>query len=388
MSRVRINPAILRWAQERAGISDDQLAKKFGVKSLQAWHAGSEQPTLNQAQALARALLIPFGYLFLSAPPETTLPVADFRHLPEAELGKFSLNLQDVLNDALRKRDWFREWRVQEGSEPQPFIGRFSPKDDPNQIAADIRQELSLPQPTAKDARSWDDHLRFLVRSVEQKGILVLQNGVVYNNTKRTLAVEEFRGFTLADEYAPLIFINGRDSVAARIFTLAHELGHLWTGTSGISNPDPARLDGPGSISIERLCNQIAAELLVPRDSLRQIWVPGQDLFAAGQKLARHFRVSAFVILIRCFELGLVSREDFENAYAQTRTEAKERQSEKQEDEGGGGDFYKNVLSRNSRLLVREVTSALSEGQLLYQEAAQLLNLHPKKLTDAIEHWR
>ena len=389
MSHVRISPAVLKWAQERAGLSQEQLAKKVGlgsrrIEELHAWEKGLEQPTFRQAQALARALHIPIGYLFLSSPPSTTLPVADFRSIPENERGKFSPDLQDVLNDALRKRDWFREWRIREEYAPLPFIGRFDIRANPELIVEDIRRSLSLPKPTGRESKNQDEHMRFLVHHAEEAGILVLQSGIVQNNSKRTLSVQEFRGFALTDNYAPLIFINARDYRSARIFTLAHELGHIWTNTSGISNPEFTLTNHVQTLSIERLCNKIAAELLVPADILAAKWGASINLLDEAQNLAKQFKVSVFVILIRLYELDLIPKSEFEAALVQANADVKETQVV----ERGGGDFYSNLLRRNSRLFVHEITSAITEGQILHKEAAQLLNIHPWTLENALQRWQ
>jgi len=386
MDGVKINPLLLQWARQRAGLSNEQLAKKVGLAQkpevVRAWEAGSAHPTFRQTQALARALRISLGYLFLSAPPTTALPVTDFRTLPEAERGKFSPELEDVLNDALRKHDWLREWRTQEGATPLPFVGRFVAGDTPEKIAQDIRQVLDLPIPPARDAKSWNEHLRLLVRHAEEAGIIVLQSGFALSDTHRTLSVKEFRGFALTDEYAPLVFINARDSVAGRIFTLAHELGHLWTGTSGISNPTLEPTMPPGTGSIERLCNQVAAELLVPGELLTQRWGRQPNTLEIAQELAKQFRVSVFVILIRAYEVNLLPWESVQSAYAQAQQEAREFAPES---ERGGGDFYRTLRNRNGRLLMQEIITALRQGSLLYQGAARLLNIHPQTLETVLQ---
>ncbi len=386
MDGVKINPLLLGWARQRAGLSREQLAQKGGLahkpEAVQAWEEGRARPTFRQAQTLARALHVPLGYLFLSEPPATALPVADFRLLPEAERGKFSPELEDALNDALRKRDWLRDWRIQAGASPLPFVGRFGLHDSPEKIAADIRQTLDSPLPTAKNAKSWDEHLRLLVQHAEGAGIIVLQSGYALTDTHRTFSVNEFRGFALTDEFAPLVFINSRDSYAGRIFTLAHELAHLWTGTSGISNPilEPAKQAEVGIL--ERSCNQAAAELLVPAEILAQQWEPQADALEMARELARQFRVSVFVILIRAYETNLLSQERFQSAYAQAKEEVREiaPKSEK-----GGGDFYRTLHSRNGRILTQEVFTALRQGALLYQEASRLLNIRPHTLETALQ---
>lgn len=385
MESVRINPLLLKWARQRAGLSHEQVAKKVGLAKkpevVYAWETGSAPPTFRQAQALARALRIPFGYLFLSHPPVTTLPVADFRTLPEVERGKFSLDLEDVLNDALRKRDWLRERRSTEGASPLAFIGRFTPGDPPKRIADDIRQVLGLPLPSARDVKTWDEHLSLLVRHAEDAGIIVLQSGYVLNDTHRTLPVKEFRGFALADEFAPLIFINARDSVAGRIFTLSHEFGHLWTGSSGVSNPNLEPALRAETKEIERACNQVAAEFLVPGDLLRASWEMQPDVLETAQSMAKQFRVSVFVILIRAYDLNLLSWEDLQSAY----TQARQNVETVSKSEKGGGDFYRMLHRRNGRILMAEITSAVRQGSLLYQEAAHLLNIRPQIIENVIQ---
>jgi len=385
MTNANINPAILQWARHRLNLTEAQIAQKVGLRHkahrVKAWEAGDQLPTFRQAQNLARALKIPFGYLFLAEPPATTLPIADFRTLPEAEQGKFSPELEDVLNDALRKRDWLRERRIQEGQPKFPYIGRFPVHADPEKISADIRQTLDLPVPPARDAKSWDDHFRFLVRKVEQAGIMVLQSGYAGSNTRRTLSVKEFRGFTLVDPYAPLIFLNGKDTVNGKIFTLAHELGHLWTGTSGISNP-MITLPEKETPEVERLCNQIAAELLVPAQLIAQYWQRYPIDFDLYNFLAKKFRVSVFVILLRGFELDLLPYHDFQQAYTQASDKLAEALANQKK--SSGGNFYLSFPTRHSRLFVGEIAEAMREGSLLHKEASGLLNTKPTTLENAL----
>ncbi|MCI0521498.1 MAG: ImmA/IrrE family metallo-endopeptidase, partial [Chloroflexi bacterium] len=326
------------------------------------------------------------GYLFLSAPPVTALPVADFRTLPEAGRGKYSPELEDVLNDAFRKRDWLRERRIKEGQIPLPFIGRFSDRSSPEVICEDIRHILGLTLPTARDAKSWEEHLHILVHQAEAVGIIVLQSGYVGSNTHRTLSAEEFRGFTITDPHAPLIFLNAKDSVNGRIFTLAHELGHLWTGTSGISKPEPAAAQ-KGQPAIERLCNRAAAELLVPEKVLTARWHNRPATQETFQQLAREFRVSILVILIRVYETGLISERDFREAYSQVQQQIQEAATDETRS-SAGGNFYFTFRSRNGGVLLREIAQALREGTLLHKEASWLLNTTPKTLDSALHEYQ
>jgi len=385
---MKITPQLLEWARLRAGLSHDDLALKVGLVQradvVRDWETGNAQPTYRQAQSLAQALHIPMGYLFLSSPPLTIIPIADYRTLPDTERGKFSPEFEDVLNDALRKRDWLREWRIQEGSAKLSFVGRFNIKTDPRTIVNDIRLELGLPTPTARDVKTREEHLRQLVQFTENAGITVLRSGIALSDTHRPLSVKEFRGFTLADEYAPLIFINTRDTINGRIFTLAHELGHLWTGTSGVSNPTIEPGFNSSTLEVERLCNRVAAGLLVPEEMLIQLWDRQAISLEGAQEIANEFRVSVFVVLIRAYELNLLSRERLRSLYSEAQQEIQETAWSSG---GGGGDFYASLRSRNGRIFTQEILKAIQQGSLFYQDGARLLNTHPRVIENAMQRF-
>jgi Zn-dependent peptidase ImmA (M78 family)/DNA-binding XRE family transcriptional regulator len=381
MTTVAITSEVFRWARERAGLSDERLAKSVNTKpyKIRAWEDGREFPNFNQAQKLASALSVPLGYLFLSQPPEIALPITDFRTLPSAGKTIPSLDLQEVLDDALRKRDWYEEWRKQEGFAALDFIGKFSVRSDQDQIVMDMRRELNISEDFASTIGSWDEHLRAFVQKVESSGVLVLQSGIVGNNTKRKLNVEEFRGFALANQYAPLVFINARDPISARIFTLAHELVHLWTGTSGISNPDITPGEKEGLQQIEQLCNQTAAEFLVSTQAFLRQWYKNKEIIDNIQSLARIFRVSAQVILRKGYDLGIIRTDEYFRAYQEVLKAIKPFKS------SGGGNFYNTLVSRNSRRFTLDLISAVQSGHLSYYEAAHLINTHPKQLVNVIK---
>lgn len=379
MTSVAITGEVFRWARERAGLSDEKLAKSVSTKleKIRAWETGKEYPNFQQAQKLASALSVPLGYLFLSHPPQITIPVTDFRTLPRNEKASFSLNLQEVLDDALRKRDWYKEWRQQEGIVPFEFVGKYTTRSKPAEIVQDMRQVLDILPGFTEEIKTWDQHLRQFVQKVESAGILVLQSGIVGNNTRRKLSLQEFRGFVLADKLAPLIFINAQDSTAARIFTLAHELAHVWTGTSGISNPEfSGKVE---TLQTEKICNQIAAEFLVPYEIFVKRWYKHQDTLDNAQQLARYFRVSTQVILRRAFDAGFISVDDYRKSIQEA------LKASKSPAKGGGGDFYNTLFSRNSRRFTTELLSAVNSGQLSYLDGARLLNTRPGKLVKAME---
>jgi len=245
-------------------------------------------------------------------------------------------------------------------------------------IVQNMRQVLGISPDFTKNIKTWDQHLRQFVQKVESAGILVLQSGVVGNNTRRKLSVQEFRGFALADKFAPLVFINAQDSVAARIFTLAHELAHVWTGTSGISNPE-FTLEEVDAGQTEKLCNQVAAEFLVPNELFVKRWDKHQETLDSADQLAHYFRVSIQVVLRCAFDSGFISVDEYRKSIQSALKVSKPRAK------GGGGNFYNTLFSRNSRRFTAELFSAVSSGQLSYLDGARLLNTRPSKLVNAME---
>jgi Zn-dependent peptidase ImmA (M78 family)/DNA-binding XRE family transcriptional regulator len=365
-----ITPSVLRWARERVHLTREMAARRVAAEPerFEAWEEGTARPTFRQAQELAQSFSIPFGYLFLSAPPREQLPLPDLRTVADRRTTEGSPELVDVVADALAKQEWYRDNVKLQGGQPLPFIGRFSLGDGPERIAADIRETIGIDSAMRREAGNWEDFLRAFVGKVENIGVLVLRSGIVGSNTHRPLDVQEFRGFVLSDEWAPLIFINGQDAKAAQIFTLAHELAHLWIGRSGVLNPDYGLTSSEQVNEVERLCNQVAAETLVPKEEFRAVWSKSETTAANVQATASRFRVSALVALRQAYDLKLLSQAEFWAQYNRL-LGALPRQK------GEGGDFYNVFFSRNGRQFSRALIEALGEGRVTYREAARLLNV-------------
>ena len=282
----------------------------------------------------------------------------------------------------MNKHQWFREYRQSEGVEELPFVGRFATSDSAETIAEDIRGLVAIDEARAK-ASNWAGFLRELTRNVEELGVMVLRSGVVGNDTHRPLDVEEFRGFAVTDEIAPLIFINGRDFRGAQTFTLAHEMAHIWTGEAGVSNPDYSVGSLEQDNDVERFCNRIAAETLVPSRDFQRRWDQWGDTTESSlQVLTRHYRVSSMVVLRQAYDLGLIPTRMYWESYRQSvESAAKQGASDTT-----GGNFYHTLTARNGAWFTSAVVSSVAEGSLLYREAANLLNVHPKTLPGIAEH--
>ena len=376
MTEAFITPNLVRWAWQRSYATADEAARQLRIEpeKLAAWETGAARPTIRQAQELAKKLRIPFGYLFLNTPPIEEHPLPDLRTMPGADARRPSPDFLDVLHDSLRKQEWYREHLQDQDAPSLPFVGRFSLSDDPETIAADITSTLGIDENMRKQSVNWEKFLTELIGRAEKSGVLVLRSGIVGSNTHRPLNVHEFKGFAISDDLAPCVFINQSDFKSAQIFTLAHELAHLWIGQSGVSNPDYTQLPDQQINVIDRLCDKVAAETLVPGHDFMMRW----DLYASVDKniqsLAAHYRVSAFVVLRRAYEFKKFDHDEFNKKYGEFIKRAQKKKS------GGGGDYYRLLLSRNSPSFTTTLLAAVAEGSTLPSEAASLLNVRVAKL--------
>ncbi len=365
MPRVAVAAALFTRARERAGRDGMALAARF--PHLDAWESGARQSTLRQLQQYAQATHAPIGYFFLPAPPRETLPIADFRTLGRG-LPRVSANLLDVVYACQSRQAWYRDEALLNGDSPLPFVGSAQLGSDVSAVARRLRETLGFSVAQRAACPTWAEALRLFITQAEQAGVMVMVSGVVMNNNTRHLDPREFRGFAMADELAPLVFINGADSKAAQMFTLAHELAHLWLGQSAVSNAPPSEA---ADHATEDWCNRVAAELLVPMAEFTAALQPGEALADSLQRLARNFKVSTLVVLRRLFDAGRLDRPAFWQAY---RAE-EQRLAQLAARSTGGGDFYRTTVARVSRRFARALVANTLEGRTLYRDAFRMLGI-------------
>jgi len=362
LMRVDVEPQLLRWARERARLSVGELARRF--PGLEAWEAKTLQPTFKQLEHFARTTHTPIGYFFLAEPPVEAMPIPDLRTLADQPVASPSPNLLDTIYLCQQRQDWYRDFARSQNESPLGFVGSAALTDSIVEVASSIRRALNFQVEDRRQARTWSDALRLFIERIDSLGILVTVNGVVGNNTHRKLDPAEFRGFALSDDLAPLLFVNGADTKAAQMFTLAHELAHLWLGESALSDPDRVRNSQQDA---ERWCNGVAAEVLVPLETFREVFRPDADLNDELQRLARHFKVSSLVVLRRVRDIGRLTAPAFWEAYdlEVARLRAIPR--------GSGGDFYLTQGARVGKRFARALITSTLEGNTLYRDAFYLL---------------
>lgn len=364
MRRVPVRPQLFRWARERAGRTTAELVVRF--PKLPLWESGDAQPTLKQLEAFARTVHVPIGYLFLAEPPAEPLPIPDFRTIAGREVVRPSGDLLDTLYICQERQAWYREFVQLAGHDPEPFVGSVTRNDSPIGVAAQMRATLGFDLDERRDCATWTEALRRFIEQADRAGVLVMVSGVVLNNNYRRLNPEEFRGFAIADPLAPLVFVNGADSKAAQMFTLAHELAHVWLGQSALTD---AGADAQPQNATEAWCNRVAAEFLAPLDVVRAELAANEPLDQTVSRLARRFKVSSLVILLRLLDAGRLDLPEFRAAYARELARFAEIPK------GSGGDFYLTTAARVSRRFARALVESTLEGRTLYRDAFRMLGI-------------
>ncbi len=371
MSNAKINKAMLTWARERSGYALPEFARKLNVteQKVSEWEAGEREITFVQAMAFADKAHVPFGFLFLSQPPVENLPIPDLRTVDSAELKRPSAELIDLLKNMLECQDWYRDYARNQLLQPIAVVGSFRLEHGVAAVVADMRNKLKIP-PHPKRG-SWADYYRDLVQRIEALGILVMRQSSLGHHS-RPFSVEEFRGFAMCDEYAPIIFVNHADAPGARLFTLIHELCHIWIGQTGLS-------DGEANThrAEERFCNAVAAELLVPTDEFRALWRNDVENWQQNlPDLEAHFHVSPWTLARKALTLALISQGEY-GAFIKAQIDA----FKGREASDSGPSFYRSKKAQISQLFSKAVVSEALNGKLLLRDAGWMLGMKPASVT-------
>ena len=338
---------------------------------LEAWEQRQAKPTLKQLDDFAQVTHTPVGFLFLPEPPQEKVPIPDYRTIADRGVGQPSADLLDTIFQCQQQQEWYHDYARVNGEPPVPLVGSVTATLSPVEAATTMRSALRF-QPTARGS-SWSEALRILAEHAEDLGVLVMTNGVVGSNTHRKLDPEEFRGFALVDDLAPIVFINGADTKAAQIFTLAHELAHLWLGESALSD---STIEAEPAGRVERWCNQTAAELLVPLADIVEDFNSEAPLTDEFERLAKRFRVSTLVVLRRLYDAGHLTTEVYRRTYSEELRRVLDLMAERG---SAGGNFYATLQVRVGKRFARALVASTLEGQTLHRDAFRMLGF--KKLS-------
>ncbi|MFO8066891.1 MAG: ImmA/IrrE family metallo-endopeptidase [Bacteroidales bacterium] len=358
--RVDFNTDILQELKEQKPDIWTMYAAK--EPKLSQWATGEAKPTVNQLEKIAKKFHIPFGYFFLNELPERESPIPHFR-TKEGDTFKPSDNLLETIETLMRRQEWIEDILLDWGEEKLNFASSVT-LDTPIEETVDIiRKILNIENGWARDMPTWTNAFRFLRERTEEAKIFTVVNGVVNNNTRRKLDVNEFRGFVLYNDIAPFVFINNNDAISGKIFTIVHEIVHILLGKS--ASFDLRELQSSDN-EIELYCNKCTAEFLVPKaDLLKEFDQTGLDY----NLLAGIFKVSSIVIARRLLDLGKITKKEFHEFYRDHIAQDYKVQK------GNGGNFYNTVPTRLSKRFISIITKAAHRNDILYRDAFKITGL-------------
>ena len=368
-THVAVTQSVLAWALQRADRSYDETVKKF--PTFGDWLSGDCLPSLRELEKFASFTHVSLGALIMPEPPDETLPIADMRTRESAAIERPSGNLLDTIGRYQQFQDWYHDYAREQGAEKLSFLGSASVQDSPRVIARRVRSLLQLDHVSATGTQQWRHDI---VAALEGVGVLVMRSGVVGASNTRKLSTREFRGFSLYDDIAPLIFVNVADEpFSAQNFTLLHEFAHLLLGHSALSGGDRL-LGGTGE---EAWCNRVAACVLLPDEALTAFneATTVQDYRA----LARRFGVSAEVVLHRLHGARRIDEERYGELLEAVRADygGEKRRS-------GGGNYYNTLTARLGRSFATAIVTSTLEGRTGFTESFRMIGTHKREVFDKL----
>jgi Zn-dependent peptidase ImmA (M78 family) len=310
------------------------------VEKLKEWEDGTSQPTIRQAQTLAKSYKRPFALFFLPDIPRDFQPLQDFRKSGSKSLTTSSIF---IIREIQQKQLWLSEVYAENQEEKLPFVGRFNINDNPQKVAEDILQTLKINPLLYKS----DNPIKEWIDAAETNGIFISRTSFIHSRLK--LDAEELQGFAIADTHAPFVFVNSEDWNAPQLFTLVHELAHIWIAETGISNEVEPNLKQKDTFHpVELFCNEVAANALMPKEIIldvdTKLFQSSKDVF----KIAKQLGVSTFALLVRALNLHIISVAVYTNLKKQAdkdfaeylRVEAEKKAKQKEKEKPGGPNYF------------------------------------------------
>ena len=381
VNKAFITPTVFKWARESARITEETAASKVkvSVEKFNEWEEGTDQPTIKQAQTLAKAYKRPFALFFLTQIPRDFQPLQDFRKRDSKQLSTSSIF---IIREIQQKQTWISEMNQENKEQKLSFVGKFSINDNPEVVADDILNTLGIVPTQYKT----DNVIKEWIDKAEYRGIFISRTSFIHSRLK--LDAEEIQGFAIADSYAPFIFINSEDWNAPQLFTLVHELAHIWIAATGVSTSvEPEQKNKDKFHPIELFCNEVAAIALMPKHFMTRLEDNTFNNSKSVFKAAKTFGVSSFAFLVRALSLNLISLFLYQKLKNETEIdytlflnrEAEKKAKQRNRDTPGGPNYFLLQLNRNSRLFTQTVLDAFRGGIIEPSQASNLLNVKTNK---------
>lgn len=377
---VNIQPEIINWALSQA--QEEKLGDKL-MNNITQWLNGTKTPTFKQIEEFSRKVNIPLGYFFLQTPPAEQMDLLEYRTVDSIQLANPSRNLIDTVNEMKLIQDWMKDYRKELGFDILPVVGCMKDVKDTQAVVDRIRKDLDLEITWYEKCSNSREAFGYIRGLLETIGIVVMMNGVVGKNTHRALDINEFRAFAMVDDWAPLIFINAADSNGARLFSLLHEVAHIWIGVDDLYNDRRNRTDGVSATEI--LCNAVAAELIVPKSMFMDIWDNSTtDAYATIKELAGCFRCSEIVIARKALDCNKITWNVYNNVVQTAIDNCNQVKGDK---DSSGGNYYNTMGTRLDGCFVRALCESINMGRTSYTEAYRLTGTSRKTFSDVVRHF-
>lgn len=367
---------ILKWVLET---SSDLLSEKWKNK-IESWLTGKRMPTIVQLRDLSKASHISFGDFFLDNPPKSDLPLLNYRTINNSKVINPSKDLIEVVNQMELRVDWLQDYYQNEGLEAISFVGQGRTKTNLS-VEEKAKSILSYFELKSGWNLNTKDAFNFLKNKVEDARITVILGSYVGRQNRRSLNIEEFRAFVLVNDYAPLIFINTRDSQNARLFSLVHELVHIWMGDSELFNNNFVSFPQYLKPTSEQEINKIVEQILFPKNKFMQIWKNKKNTDSKVNQVyltAKQFNTSPIATAIVARRYHLVNQKIISQIKIETAKNTEKRR-EKQRKSHVGPLYYDLILTNLDHNFARSVINSTESGQTSYTEAFNLLGVPGNK---------
>lgn len=352
VNKISINTDVLSYYIAGSKVSLDLLQEK--VSNFDKILSGDKLPTYNQLEKIAGLINVPTGLLVLQSQVNINTQRLSFRTPDSAPVDEMSAELRDTIIEMQEKQSFLQE-QIEDGVSLSDSQLRQST--DHMAIADAIRSKLQMP--VNHRAHSKDNPVRYFRSKVSGIGVFVFFNGKIRDNTHRPLNPKEFRGFSLKSSKAPIIFVNQKDSPNAQLFTLVHELVHLFIDDEGISHKAEQR--DFDHIQSEALVNRVTAEILVPKVLFEK------ETSLDIEELSNKYKVSRYVVARRLFDLGKISKADYDQIVSSLKSTNQPRKKSE------GGNYNNNLKFRVDDTFFRFVHNAIMQDRVSYTEGFRLI---------------
>ncbi len=390
----QVNPAIMVWARETAGLSQEEAARKLGfqdssrssaAEKLAQIERGQKEPSRTQLVNMAGQYRRPLLTFYLSKPPQKGNRGVDFRTLPQSEHSPEEALLDALIREIKARQSMVRVIMEDEDEAvPLPFVGSHRIEDGRSAVLKSLQTLLNVSTADYRAQRNASAAFALLRRRAEAAGIFVLLKGDL-GNYVTALDTTVFRGFSIADEVAPFIVINDQDARPAWSFTLLHETVHLLLGHTGVSG-------GSAENEVERFCNDIAGEFLLPAQDLKPLTLDdGDEIGAVSSRIsawAKEFKVSSAMVAYKAYRSALITQETFRQLNAIFR-QAWQQERERSRAQARGQEtrirYYTVRRHRLGNRIIGLVERMMEAEALSTSKAAQILGVKPRQVQPLLD---